>query len=109
MLCHTDPEGGENKLNSFAGVGLILKDGAIDGKSTDTDGDGKMDADELVAGENPATYGAVSVCTPEYGCGARVAKAPAHGALQSESLLLAALGFGVLLRWQLRRRADDRR
>jgi hypothetical protein len=109
MLCHTVPEGGDDKLNDFSGTGLALKLGAIDGKTTDSDGDGKMDADELIAGESPVIPGNVSVCAPEYGCGARVAKAPAHGGLKSESLLLGALGFGVLLRWQLRRRASDRR
>jgi hypothetical protein len=108
MLCHTDPEGGPDKLNDFYGDVLAFKGGGGD-KTLDKDGDGKSNYDELIAGESPLIPGNPSVCIPEYGCGARVAKAPTHGQLQSEGLLFGAIGFGVLLRWQLRRRSADRR
>jgi MYXO-CTERM domain-containing protein len=101
-LCHVDPNGGgpRNPWGTARGAFATIQDGgAILAKQMppDFDRDGTDDVTELKAGSNPGIPGESSVCLPEYGCGARLARAPGP-----PGSFLWALAAGALL--SLRRR-----
>jgi hypothetical protein len=104
MLCHTDPAGGEKYLRSVGDTGTVwaiflgnyVKSNnamAVANLKSDTDGDTVSDIDELLAGTDPLVKGSPSICSPEYGCGARVAPAPPsyRGAAGVAALFAAAV------------------
>lgn len=104
MLCHTSPEGGGDKINSFAPFGSAVANGQPPESFLmgDADGDNVSDLDELKKGTNPVIEGDATVCVPEYGCGARLARTPDDGRVHSDGWLLGALGVGLLLRLKMR-------
>jgi hypothetical protein len=102
-LCHIDPNGGGER-NQWGAErwGLATASNAIEllrmQMNPDYDHDGKDDVAELQAGENPGVPGASSVCIPEYGCGARLARTPAPPGPISGALAAGLLVF--TLRWR---------
>lgn len=122
--CHETTAGGPGHLNSFGksleGFGLLQGSpatidpalAALALKDPDSDGDGTNDIEELMVGDSPAFAhpDGVDMWCPDikYGCGARIAAAPAP-AVDHFGLLSAGgvvLGFAALRR---RRRAQARR
>jgi hypothetical protein len=75
--------------------------GMLEAGNTDTDDDGKPDTTELAEGGDPSSKGDGRVCGPEYGCGARIAKAPPSNGL---GFGLAALCAGAVALGFRRRR-----
>ena len=113
LTCHTDPAGGGDKLKVFgAAFGGAVKALEITGntssldsfKDSDADGDGVKDLTEVLAGHDPTSPGATSICTPAYGCGARLSRLPPSGRGTVAPLLLAA----AALAFATRRRAKSR-
>jgi hypothetical protein len=106
LLCHSDPSGGPGNFNKWIEGRLAFPSSpdpvaalaAIEVK--DFDGDGVTDEAELRAGTDPGAFGAMSVCLPEYGCGAHVAKSPPRDVRGPFALLLAGLAVAGLLRRQ---------
>jgi len=108
VLCHETLSGGAGTITRP--VGQALKDRGLTGGSNvpalvdalarleadgvDSDGDGVIDVDELVAGEDPNPDG-VAFCdllVPTYGCVGSVVPRPASaGAALAAGLLLAGL------------------
>jgi hypothetical protein len=77
-LCHSDPAGGKENLRTDTTIWSTLV-GAIGTQSDaglmgDTDGDGTSDLNELRAGTDPGSKANTLICTPLYGCFARVAR-----------------------------------
>ena len=87
LLCHTDIPGNLANLRQPFGL-AVFRSGAQRGKpesmrtvvvtlrdnKVDTDGDGKLDVDELAVGSNPNLADPkAELCGPEYGCGAQLA------------------------------------
>jgi hypothetical protein len=70
----------------------LLKDGKVD-----SDGDQVLDDVELSQGNDPNKPGQERLCGPNYGCGARVAKAPAKNGdawvLAACAAVVATFGF----------------
>ncbi len=120
-LCHTDAGGGPGKLTKPFGKtlqsrGLQAGDAgslktaldAITAEKKDSDGDCKIDVDELKAGTSPnegaascgAPAGSGDDDGPVYGCIGRVAGGRGSDGLPA---LAAALGVAVLLRRAMRR------
>lgn len=112
-LCHTDPAGGADKLNTqyanFYGAALQHDSPTYDASvalAGDTDGDGKSDFDELKAGENPTQSGSAPVCNPiEYGCGVRAAPLQPESDFAPKAWLVGTLALAGIARLQLRRRS----
>ncbi|HKO52212.1 MAG TPA: thrombospondin type 3 repeat-containing protein [Polyangiaceae bacterium] len=90
LLCHTEIPGNIANLKQPFGL-TVLRSGVKPGDPSsmytvvanlranrvDTDGDGKLDVDELAAGTDPNTQNPnAELCGPLYGCGARVASSP---------------------------------
>jgi len=90
LLCHTEIPGSIGNLKQPFGL-TVLGNGIVPGhpesmhtvvanlrsKMVDTDGDGKLDVDELAAGSDPNKKDPnAEICGPTYGCGAHVAAAP---------------------------------
>jgi hypothetical protein len=70
-------------------------------QANDSDADGMSDFDELKAGRDPLLPGALSLCLPSYGCGARIAAAPPPD--DSATLLAVLLVTSALIsagRWR---------
>lgn len=120
-LCHTVPTGGLENLNLPIGAILGGITNSVDAPSNlpmllesleaaNTDGDDLSDLAELRAGRNPGVHGDASICSPTYGCGARIAplSADAGGQGRGGVLLLLGLGLGVVVRRALRSRAAER-
>jgi len=89
-LCHTEIPGNKHNVNGQFGS-TVRANGLYPGqpeslnvvvanlrtKMIDTDGDGKIDVDELAAGLDPNTPDPkAELCGPAYGCGAHLAPAP---------------------------------
>lgn len=103
-LCHIDPSGGgdRNPWGEARGASALSPDIAAALQKQmppDFDSDGMDDASELKQGFNPGVRGQASVCIPEYGCGARLARAPG-----TPAPLLSALVAGALLALRRRQR-----
>ncbi len=90
LLCHTAIPGTLANLKQPFGL-TVLRNGIVPGhpesmhtvvtnlrdKKVDTDGDGKLDVDELAVGSNPnVTDPTAELCGPLYGCGAHLAPPP---------------------------------
>ena len=90
LLCHLTVPGQKDNWTQPFGV-AVRANGLVPGhpesiqtvvdnlrtKMVDTDGDGKIDVDELAAGTDPNKADPnAELCGPLYGCGAHVAKAP---------------------------------
>jgi hypothetical protein len=115
-VCHRDNEGGSGTVVQPFGIAMFLRGGVQSAKpetvapaferiraeleAGDSDKDQVSDLRELVAGTDPNVYGAVSLCIPEYGCGAHVAKSPPRDVRGPFALLLAGLAVVGLLRRQ---------
>jgi hypothetical protein len=115
-VCHQDTTGGAGTATkAFADAlidnGLEGEDkssvkpalDALDAAGTDSDGDGVSDVGELRQGRNPNIPGDASICGPQYGCGARIAKPSAD--LDPDAALLALCVSVILLGSTRRRRA----
>ena len=75
-------------------------------EKVDTDGDGKLDVDELAIGSDPSDPDPrKEICGPTYGCGAHIAVAPPASVSRSPALcwLAAALGLGAFVAVRRRR------
>jgi hypothetical protein len=125
-LCHTETPGSAlTATRAFArsllatgklvgGQPQSLRDAVqvLRDKHVDSDGDGVPDTDELAAGSDPSDAGrSAGICGPVYGCGARLARAPAP-AFGGAGLLAVALGVLLLARVRrarVRRRFSNRR
>jgi MYXO-CTERM domain-containing protein len=95
-LCHIDPSGGgdRNPWGNERGVLVVLADVATQLAklpNPDFDHDGTSDVDELRKGSNPGVPGPSSICIPEYGCGARLARTAAPPEPIDATLAAAAL------------------
>lgn len=106
-VCHQDNNGGQGTASKkfatsmLVGGLLPMNPGTVKiaveslrGSNKDTDGDMKSDIAELAAGQDPNFPGGTSICIPTYGCGARIAPAPAHAA--GVAGLLTAFGLALL-------------
>jgi hypothetical protein len=102
LTCHTDPAGGADKLKLPFGATFGAAVKAADGGSTmlldtfnmsDTDMDGVKDLVEVKAGQDPTVFGPQSICTPSYGCGARLAR-PSR---ERGTVVALALAAGALV------------
>lgn len=112
LVCHSDPLGGADKLHGFWPVvfPIVAEEAppaqlpALDG---DFDQDGASDGDELRRGESPVIAGDASICTsnsPQYGCGARIARFSPEGPTRAGLLLFGGFWLGALIRRTTRRR-----
>lgn len=108
-LCHIDPNGGgaRNPWGNERGVLITIADIAkqlAKLPNPDFDHDGTNDVDELKKGSNPGVPGPSSICIPEYGCGARLARTAAP-----PEPIYATLAAGALFAALKRRRPRDRK
>lgn len=104
MLCHSDPAGGADNLNRFSGFGLLIAEREeLPDLTGDLDGDGASDGDELRRGESPVIAGNASICSPQYGCGARIARPSPEGSTRAGTVLLLGMAIGALIRRTTRR------
>jgi len=117
LLCHNDPAGGEDHLRDAqkSALYMLLAQETKPGdaqlqivRAMDSDNDGVDDLTEIKAGRDPLVFGDSSICSPSYGCGARIAKPAAP---QSDgSALLVSLGAAISLAlWQRRRALSQSR
>jgi hypothetical protein len=120
VLCHTAIPG--TLLNLKQPFGLaVLANGVKRGdpssmntvvanlreKKTDSDGDGKIDVDELAAGANPNDPDPnAELCGPLYGCGAHLAPPPPPPRAPVMCWLVAILTVTALISARRQRRAE---
>jgi len=111
LLCHTEIPGNINNVNEHFGR-TVLTNGVRPGhpesmndvvanlrtKNIDTDGDGKIDVDELAAGSDPSSADPnAELCAPTYGCGAQLAPAPPATATARHVLVLGIVAVTALI------------
>jgi MYXO-CTERM domain-containing protein len=103
LLCHTVPQGGGEYLRTpFGNVleGALLSSDPKTSlealNTTDTDGDGMFDIDEIKALRDPSIPGDASICIASYGCGARVAGKPPQPTNNGWLFVIGAAALGVL-------------
>jgi hypothetical protein len=110
LLCHTGIPGTIANLEQPFGK-TVFKHGARPGnpdsmntvianlrrEMVDTDGDGKIDVDELAAGSNPNPEPSVEFCGPTYGCGAHLAPPPPPERAPVSWWLVGILGLAALI------------
>lgn len=123
LLCHTSPEGGASTVrgNDATELSIIVNDNLSESllatlrpaalnkvMTADSDNDGMIDIDELKAGRDPFTYGDTPICSPTYGCGARIAKPPAPRS-DGNAAVMVSIGAAISLGLWQRRRAQSKR
>jgi hypothetical protein len=119
LLCHTEIPGTLANLRQPFGL-TVLGNGIQPGdpsslhtvvanlreKKVDTDGDGRIDVDELAAGTNPSDPDPnVEICGPTYGCGAHLAPSPRPERAPILCWLAGILGLAALVGARRLRRA----
>jgi hypothetical protein len=125
-LCHADLQGGRGTVIKPFGVsmmnnGLTYQDTAslaraltaVKAKAVDSDGDGVADIDEISVGHDPDVNGDGQLCgaAPQYGCGARIARArPSDRSWLTGAIALLVLTWvRATIRVRLARRGSRRR
>lgn len=102
MLCHNDPNGGKGTSNQFAPRALAAMTLVSYAFNEDYDGDGMNDGEELKNGRSPVIFGAVSVCVPEFGCGARLTRPAAPGVHDARPWLVGIIALLAGVGWKRR-------
>ena len=97
-----------HRPTGFAFIGKEAKNNpkfAFDGNF---DGDDMNDGEELKRGRSPVIFGDASVCAPEYGCGARLARLPEPGLGDARPWLAGLAAFALFSRIATKRRRRRR-
>ena len=80
--------------DSLVAVVQVLRDNQVD-----TDGDHKLDVDELASGSDPSSVDPdADICGPSYGCGAHVARVSPPADSWAPAVLAAAFALALLSR-----------